>query len=271
LRAILERKKKWSNQLAVIWDNTIAGKRYEVRTAGNSVRLYTNGIFHSQWNPNAPLSGSLWDLLALPAFLSSAAPRNGAVLGVGGGAVLNQLTHFFPTITIKGIDLDAEHLKLSRRFFGTRKKGVELIHAKAQTWVKEAHLQAAKYDYLVEDLFLGETNDCGIVQPVRAVEASVKWMENLTNLLSDDGTLVMNFESLEQCRHSEGIQWARRAGFSRIFALARPMYQNAIAVICKNKPLRNVEECLHRALEKADVLPSRYRSNILLFHVYTIR
>ena len=52
--------------MATIWEQNIEGKLYEVRTAGASVRLYRNGVNHSQWNPNRPLTGSIWDLITLP-------------------------------------------------------------------------------------------------------------------------------------------------------------------------------------------------------------
>ena len=42
--------------MAILWQQTIDGNHYEVRTAGGSVRLYRNGVNHSQWNPKRPLS-----------------------------------------------------------------------------------------------------------------------------------------------------------------------------------------------------------------------
>ena len=36
--------------MANLWQQTIDGNHYEVRTAGASVRLYRNGVNHSQWH-----------------------------------------------------------------------------------------------------------------------------------------------------------------------------------------------------------------------------
>ena len=54
--------------MAVIWSKTTKDTHFEVRRAGRSVRLYSNGVFHSQYNPANPISGTVWDLLLLPAF-----------------------------------------------------------------------------------------------------------------------------------------------------------------------------------------------------------
>ncbi len=40
--------------MAVLWQKKTAGQHYEVRTAGNSRRLYKNGVCHSQFNPAIP-------------------------------------------------------------------------------------------------------------------------------------------------------------------------------------------------------------------------
>ena len=72
--------------MALLWSEQDGDSRYEVRSAGNTRRLYTNGVFHSQYNPNNPVTGSVWDLLLLPAFfLPPGRPRRVLVLGVGGG------------------------------------------------------------------------------------------------------------------------------------------------------------------------------------------
>lgn len=53
--------------MAIIWSRCLGGVHYEVRSAGNSLRLYTDGVFHSQYNPYRLITGHVWDLLMLPA------------------------------------------------------------------------------------------------------------------------------------------------------------------------------------------------------------
>jgi hypothetical protein len=53
--------------MAVLWAKNIAGTCYEVRTAGRTRRLYTDGVFHSQHHPERLFDGDVWDLLMMPA------------------------------------------------------------------------------------------------------------------------------------------------------------------------------------------------------------
>ncbi|MFC6979877.1 hypothetical protein ACFQH7_14350 [Microbulbifer taiwanensis] len=92
-----------------------------MRSHGASVRLYSNGVFHSQWNPRDPLKGSLWELLLLPAFfLPGRQVRSVLLLGVGGGALIRLLQQFVGPEKIVGVDLDATHLRIARKYFGVQ-------------------------------------------------------------------------------------------------------------------------------------------------------
>ena len=52
--------------MAILWSQRVGDTRYEVRAAGSSLRLYNNGILHSQFSERCPATGSVWDLLWLP-------------------------------------------------------------------------------------------------------------------------------------------------------------------------------------------------------------
>ena len=72
--------------MALLWEKRAGGVCYQVRTAGNTVRLYTNGVLHTQYNPTRLLTGSVWDLLLLGAlFVPRERMRRVLLLGVGGG------------------------------------------------------------------------------------------------------------------------------------------------------------------------------------------
>jgi len=203
--------------MAVIWQRRTNGRHYEVRTAGRSRRLYTDGVFHSQFNPRAVMSGALWDLLALPAFLRSAGVRRVLLLGLGGGAVARQLLHFFPQARITGVDLDAVHLSVARRFFGLSGRGVRLLEADARDFV--ADCRATSFDLIVDDLFAGRAGD-----PVRAVSFDHGWRQALTRLLASDGVLVANFADAASARAA-----ARLRGAPRLKLVATlPQYENRV-------------------------------------------
>ena len=215
--------------MAVIWQKDTADSRYEVRTHGASVRLYSNGVFHSQWNPNDPLKGSLWELLLLPVFfLPREQVRRVLVLGVGGGAVIRLLQAFFDPEQIVGVDIDPVHLEVARRFFGV--SGVELLCADAKAYVSEQREQTRQpeFDVIVDDLF-GHVDG----KAVRAFPTDEAWCQGLLELLSDDGLVIGNFGSRRELLSSG---WRTRS--SRMPALAGwtaelPDYENCIAAFSR--------------------------------------
>ena len=118
--------------MAEIWQKYIDGTKYQVRKAGLTLRLYTNGVCHSEFNPRRLVTGSIWDLLILPAFFYG--PRNikrVLMLGVGGGASILQLHHLLQPESITGVELNSVHLDIARRFFNVDVTSVDLNESEA--------------------------------------------------------------------------------------------------------------------------------------------
>ena len=92
--------------MAILWQKTIKDTRYEIRSAGQTRRLYTDGVFHSQFNPVHAVTGGVWDVLMLPAFFKPAdSIKRVLVLGVGGGAVIHQLQRYIKPDEIIGVGI----------------------------------------------------------------------------------------------------------------------------------------------------------------------
>ncbi len=210
--------------MAILWTAEIDGTRYEVRSAGATRRLYTAGVFHSQFNPNNPVTGSVWDLLLLPLFFyPEGRIRRVLVLGVGGGAVIRQLRHFTTTEQIVGVELNSVHLELAERFFGVSGSETALHQADAAAWVE--HYRGPPFDLIVDDLF-GESAG----EPVRAIPADPTWFAALSRLLTPEGAIVMNFASetdLRRCGYFHDP--ATRERFVSAFLFTTPLYENAVA------------------------------------------
>jgi spermidine synthase len=215
--------------MAILWHKQEGETRYEVRGAGHTRRLYTNGVFHSQYNPHQPLTGSVWDLLLLPAFLLPAgAVRRVLVLGVGGGAVIRQLNHFLVPEQIVGVELNPVHLQVAREHFGVERENVELHQADARWWLKQ--YRGAPFDMIIDDLF----SDAG-GEPQRAVAFDGPWLRGLLKRLAPAGVLVCNFGSPQEL--SECAWFRQPAVATRLvtaFQLTTPRYENAIgAFVCQ--------------------------------------
>ncbi|WP_444946547.1 methyltransferase domain-containing protein [Microbulbifer sp. VTAC004] len=224
--------------MALLWQKQVEGTCYQVRNHGASVRLYSNGVFHSQWNPRDPLKGSLWELLLLPAFFIDEKRLNSVLLlGVGGGALIRLLQAYTSAKRIIGVDLDPVHLEIARRFF--RVSNVDLVCADATEYVAD-HLNDPSnepFDLVIDDLF-GHTQ--GVAQ--RAVLANRQWCSSLMRLLHRDGVLVSNFGDKHELQGSAWRQQSMRQRLKGAWMAYMPQYENHIlAVSRKALPLADLQ------------------------------
>ena len=230
---------------------------YEVRSAGKSLRLYTNGVFHSQYHPDYLFNGGIWDALSLPAIFTPRHLEKILVLGVGGGTVIHQLAQLTSPVSIIGIDINAMHLKIAQKHFSLKHPCLKLIHGDAVAYTAASKNQ---FDMIVDDIFLeGENN------PYRPVAQSGRWLELLSARLGENGILVRNHlsqreaaSSLEQ--HGEYIQSSFLSGIE----ITVPCYENAIHVYCKNAlttraARRAASVFTTTSLKKQDYTKLRYR------------
>ncbi|MGB0866827.1 MAG: spermidine synthase [Granulosicoccaceae bacterium] len=207
-------------ELAVLHEQRKAGIHYQVRSAGHAKRLYTNGVFHSQWNPRRPIAGAVWDLLSLPALYLPQArhqPLRFLLLGVGGGAVLRQLQLLVPHARFTGVELDPVHLRLARDYFGLSELHAELHCADAVEWVR--NYRGPRFDCVIDDLFSHQNGE-----PERAVKMDSAWAGALRRLTHKSGLLVANFASSQQLRESALL----RQSYPCVYQWAQPGYDNAV-------------------------------------------
>jgi spermidine synthase len=209
--------------MAVVWEKRRDGVHYQVRSAGKTLRLYTNGVLHTQFNPSRLLTGSVWDLLLLGALFSPPLQlRRVLVLGVGGGAVIRQLLALFPQVQITGVELNPVHLQVARRHFGLHDARVTLHAENAITWL--ALYDGEPFDLVIDDLF-GECDGL----PCRAVSADADWFDMLATHLQPDGALVMNFAGATEVRRSD---WGKGGTSVRRFpyavSLSTPTCENRV-------------------------------------------
>ena len=170
--------------MTVLFEVTRAGKHYEVRQAGASLRLYTNGAFHSQWNKSHVFGGAVWDLLSLPVLLRAKPPDHILMLGVGGGASLNQLRFLLPNVELTGVDIDAMHLGLAKDYFGVGHPRTRLVCQDALAFVDQ---NQAKFDVVIDDLYSDALGD-----PVHPAIDESGWTARTLSLLLTDGLLIKN-------------------------------------------------------------------------------
>lgn len=219
--------------MAIVWQHSANGRTYEVRNAGASLRLYTNGAFHSQYNPHHLVTGAVWDLLTLPALFQPGSADNVLLLGVGGGTAIHQLNRLVSPAAITGIELDPVHLRIARQHFNVDAPNVELIEADALKWVKQAR---CRFDLVIDDLFLDAPDD-----PERPAPVDAGWLARLAGLTGPGGILVQNHLSTTAVRallrqHNKQL----RRWFSTALLFTTPKYENGIVAFYR-QPVRLTE------------------------------
>ena len=96
--------------MTTLWEHEADGTLYSVRQSGASIRLYSNKVFHTQWNPNKPIAGGVWDCLSLPVLYRALNSSSRILLlGVGGGAVIRQLQLLTDFSEMLAVEIDAQH------------------------------------------------------------------------------------------------------------------------------------------------------------------
>ena len=188
--------------MALIWQKRHEDTDYQVVTAGESVRLYRNRVLHSQWNPNNPVKGRLWELFLLTSFIRGKNITRVLVLGAGGGAVINLIHRYFPDAIVDAIELDRTHIYIAKKYFKVSAKKCNLIHADAFEWMDKSPTRA--YDLIVDDVFY----EAGQV-PFRSIKANGRWLKGLKNYLHEQGILVINFADKSEwntCRSLSATQ-----------------------------------------------------------------
>lgn len=207
--------------MAVIYQKRIKQTLYQVRTAGQSVRLYSNGVLHSQYNPNAPINGAIWDLLLLPAFLLKTPLKSVLILGLGGGTLLHTLKRFFPDCHITCLELDTQHIHIAKRYFKIPQEHVTVIHGDAYAYLRNTR---KRFDLIVDDVFQhvsGEPERDGMFTNARL------YLQHLTV----NGLLAMNIIDDEPYQAIDTI----RRDFKRCFEFQHPLYENRIFAFLKTK------------------------------------
>lgn len=214
--------------MAILWERRTTTASYQIRSAGRSLRLYKNGVFHTQYHPDQLFTGGVWDLLSLPVLLYPAATiKRVLVLGVAGGTALHQIHHLCRPEVCIGIELDKVHLRLGKRFFGLRRLGLQLVQGEAKTWL--SGYRGPGFDLIVDDIFTEVEGE-----PVRAIEANPAWFKLLLQHLQPRGMLVQNHPALLSLQNSAGIQTtAIRRQFTEVFSFCTPHYENHIGVFCR--------------------------------------
>lgn len=234
--------------MTLLWELNTADTHYSVRTSGASIRLYSNRVFHSQWNPTKPFAGGVWDCLSLPTLYRPTDHfKRILLLGVGGGAVIRQLQLLIDFESLIAIEIDAHHLDIAQRWFGVDDQRVDLQHADAIAWL--ADYRGPPFDLIIDDLF-GHSEG----EPLRACPLTPAWVDLLQANLVDDGLVVVNCVDSRELKASLPV--FDESGFRYGYRWTLPAYENVIGVMSRSS-LQARDWSRHLEFSKLDNLTQR--------------
>lgn len=207
--------------MAIVYNQQRGATQYQVRTAGKTVRLYSNGVLHSQFNPSHMISGAIWDLLLLPAFLREESPKKILLLGLGGGTLVHLIRHFFPLAHITCVELDTNHISIAKRFFKIPKKDVVLHKDDAYDFLRNG---SDRYDWIIDDVFQHVAGE-----PERNTR-DYQSISLYRKRLSKEGLLSLNLIGKTQVENVHPLI----EQFKQATQFTHPLYENRIVALGNN-------------------------------------
>lgn len=171
--------------VALLYSEVAGGITYEVRSAGHTRRLYTNGVLHTQYNPGRLWGNGIWDALAYPAMLAELANPRILMLGLGGGAVLHVLHKLLSPRQLVAVEIDPVHVDIARHWFDVDNTGVKIHEADAFAWARSCR---SRFDIVIDDVFLHRPG----ADPYRPVVSEPAWRVQAEALLRPHGVLIRN-------------------------------------------------------------------------------
>ena len=226
--------------MAILHEEVSNGSCYQVRSAGKTRRLYTDGVFHTQYHPEYLFTNAVWDVLSLPALYAQHPPTKILMLGVGGGAAIHQLQQILSPDQITGIDINPIHLRLARRFFNLKYPNLKLITGDA---IRHIRTRRRRYDLIVDDVFVEAFN------PVRPIQMDENWIQKLSERLTANGLLIQNHISTRSLnnwlQHNDSFL---RQTFSSLLVFRSDTCTNAVMAAFKEPASSRNRQQAHQQL-----------------------
>jgi spermidine synthase len=127
--------------------------RVQVRDSARGRELRIDGTFASYYTPGEIVTGSVWDALAAPVLLLPPARRGSILLlGLGGGSVARVVRALAPRARIVGVEIDAEVVRMARRWFDLDALGIEVVRDDAESFLVR---NRRRFDAIFDDIFVG--------------------------------------------------------------------------------------------------------------------
>lgn len=175
--------------------------------------------FASFYRPGEVATYCVWDAIAAPIlWLPPSRRRKILILGLGGGSIARLARALAPKAEIKGIELDAEVVRLARKHLELDALDLDVEVTDALGWLEAHAKDPTRYDVILEDIFTGEGDEVHkpewIPEPAHRLAAG---------MLARGGVLVSN--TLDE--HAR-VAKAMRESFEDVITIETEDYDNQV-------------------------------------------
>lgn len=201
--------------------------RVRVEEKGGTKTLVVDETFASFYRAGVATTGCVWDAIAAPLLaLPPARRRRILILGFGAGSVARLARALAPGAEIVGVEYDAEVVRLARAHFDLASLAVEVVTADARAWLAEAVKRPARFDAVLEDVFVGRGDD--VHKPDWIPDPA---HDHAARLLAPGGVFVSN-------TIDEHVRVAEALGerFGRVVEILVEDYDNRVLVSGRGVP-----------------------------------
>lgn len=179
-------------------------------------------------------------------FLLKPRQQSCLIVGLGGGAMVQFLNHFFPSIKVDAVEIDPAVVKIARDYFRLKPApGTRIITEDAFVFLKRTD---NRYDVIYMDAFLkpdASTDPTGAPRHLK----TIAFLKSLHNRLKDGGLVVINLnESGETVADIQNV----RAAFPSVYVFRVPA--GNIIVVGSLATVKLTEAELKKRAEQMDSL-----------------
>jgi spermidine synthase len=186
------------------------------------ITLKINNIVYSRLNKKSLYTGSYWDYFA-PLPMLYPHPKI-AMIGLGGGTILYQLTHLYKKINIDAIEINTSMVELSKFFLREKLKNVNIITEDGSKYIKRIK---DGYDILILDAYERDH--------IPDVFLKEKFIEDAFNALKDDGVMAINYALNLSALVYLDRYTAKLKKLFNVYTINNPFTSGNMIILCSKK------------------------------------
>ncbi|MFT5122514.1 MAG: spermidine synthase [Kiritimatiellia bacterium] len=168
------------------------------------------GATHATFRKDRLMTGQAWDAITAGCLLHPREPETLLMLGLAGGTAVRQLRHLLPSTEIVAIEIDAEMVRIAKKYMGVDALSCEILIADAHDFLTH---DTRRFDVIVDDIYVSSLEE--VEKPFAPTD---RLFELFKDHLKPQGILCTNLVTGAGHRN---VQTKTRKAFKRHFTEVR--------------------------------------------------